>query len=230
MSYKGKYITVIIPAAGLGKRMKSKVSKQFIEIKNKPILAYTLDKFQNADFIDEIVLVLREDEITYTKENIIKKYKYTKVKNISEGGKERQNSVYNGLKKINELSDVVLIHDGARPFIKEETIKSSVDCAINNGACVVGVPVKDTIKIVNDDNVVSDTPDRSKLWSVQTPQAFKKEYIIKAYEESIENNIVCTDDSMLVERLGIKVNMIHGDYENIKITTPEDIKFAKTLL
>lgn len=220
---------VIIPAAGMGSRMQCNINKQYILLNDKPILVHTLEKFENCELIDAIILVVKGDEIEYCKENIVNRYGFRKVLKIVDGGKERQDSVYNGINAIEEC-DVVLVHDGARPFIKDEIIEDSINGAIKYDACVVGVPLKDTVKVVDNDNNIINTPDRRFLWAVQTPQSFKYEIIKKAYDIAYENNISGTDDSMLVENLGIKVKMIMGDYNNIKITTKEDLNFAEAIL
>ncbi len=230
MSYNGYNISVVIPAAGMGKRMKRKINKQYIKLNNKSILAHTVEKFERCEMIDEIVIVVRNDEIEYCKENVVKKYKFEKVSKIICGGEERQDSVYNGIKAINEACDIILIHDGARPLIDNKTIIRSIKETLVYDACVVGVPVKNTIKIVNSEGYISDTPDRNKLWAVQTPQIFKYDILNKAHKIAKQNSQKATDDSMLVEGIGYEVKMIMGSYDNIKITTPEDLSIAKAIL
>ncbi|WP_069651019.1 2-C-methyl-D-erythritol 4-phosphate cytidylyltransferase [Caloranaerobacter ferrireducens] len=230
MSYLGKYISVIVPAAGMGKRMNSKINKQFIKIKDVPVLARTLIQFNNCDYIDEIIVVTRYDEIDFCKKEVIEKYELYKVKNVIQGGRERQDSVYNGLKGVNKKSDIVLIHDGARPFIKREIIEENIKFALEYGACVTGVPVKDTIKKVDLNGEVVDTPNRKELWAIQTPQTFRYDLILKAYEKAQSDTFLGTDDSMLVERIGHKVKIVMGDYSNIKITTPEDLIIAEAIV
>ncbi|KGG80109.1 2-C-methyl-D-erythritol 4-phosphate cytidylyltransferase [Caloranaerobacter azorensis H53214] len=230
MSYLGKYISVIVPAAGMGKRMNSKINKQFIKIKDIPVLARTLMEFNKCDYIDEIIVVTRYDEIDFCQKEIIEKYKLDKVKKVIQGGKERQDSVYNGLKEVNKKSDIVLIHDGARPFVKRNIIEENIKFALEYGACVTGVPVKDTIKKVDLNGEIISTPNRKELWAIQTPQTFRYDLILKAYEKAKLDNFLGTDDSMLVERMGYKVKIVMGDYSNIKITTPEDLIIAETLV
>ena len=227
--YKGNYVSVIIAAAGMSNRMGSKINKQFIAIDNKPILVHTIEKFERCEFIDEIILVSKEEEVEYCRKEIVKKYKFKKVNNIVRGGKERQFSIYNGLLALGEKTDIVLTHDGARPFIKVEDIEKGIEGVIKYGACVIGVPVKDTIKVVEEDEKVHHTPKRSLLWSAQTPQCFWKELIKKGYEHAISESIIGTDDSSLVEHIGHDVKMIMGSYDNIKITTPEDLIIAESL-
>lgn len=223
--------TVIIPAAGKGKRMKNDKSKQYIELDGKPILAYTIDVFEKCNEIQNIILVVGKDEVDYCRKEIVEKYNYQKIIAILEGGKERQDSVYEGIKKVPEDSDIVLIHDGARPFIGAEQIKQTIDDGIKYGACVLGVKVKDTIKVVDDDNNIVDTPNRNNLWAIQTPQTFKKELIALAYQKAQNDNYCATDDSMLVEKyLDIKIKIVEGLYSNIKITTIEDLIIAKNFI
>ena len=228
--YKNRYISVIIAAAGMRNRMGSKINKQFISINNKPILAHTIEKFERCKYIDEIIVVAKENEIDYCRGEIVRRYGFSKVSTIVKGGKERQDSVYNGILALNEKSDIVLSHDGARPFVKTKNIMDGIDGALKYGACVIGVPVKDTIKVVGDYKNVDETPKRDILWAAQTPQCFKKNIIMEGYRKAIEDKFVGTDDSVLIERLGLNVKMIMGSYENIKITTPEDLIIAESIL
>ena len=227
--YKNNYVSVIIAAAGMSNRMGSKMNKQFIAIDGKPILAHTIEKFEKSRFVDEIILVLKEEEIEYCRKEIVKKYKFNKVANIIRGGKERQDSVYNGILALDERTSIVLIHDGARPFVKNNNIEDGIKGVIKDGACVIGVPVKDTIKVIGEDGTIDNTPRRSMLWAAQTPQCFFKDLLIRGYEKAIEDKFLGTDDSSIVERLGYEVKMIMGSYENIKITTPEDLILAESL-
>lgn len=220
---------VVIVAAGTGSRMKKDINKQFIKLNDKEIIAHTIDKFYNNKNIDDIVVVIREDEEEYFNENIKDKYGFTNLK-IAYGGKERQDSVFNGIKSLNKECEIVLIHDGARPFVTNDIIKRSIKEASEHNAIVVGVKVKDTIKVVSDNGNIMDTPDRSYLWCVQTPQVFKYDIITKAYEDAYDKDYYGTDDAMLVERIGYNVKMIEGSYNNIKITTQEDLEFGEQIL
>lgn len=220
---------VVIVAAGTGSRMKKDINKQFIKLKNKEIVAHTIEKFYNSENIDDIVVVIREDEEEYFNKNIKEKYGFTNIK-VAHGGNERQDSVFNGIKMLKKECDVVLIHDGARPFVTDDIIKKSINKANEHKAIVVGVKVKDTIKVVSDNGNIVDTPNRSYLWAVQTPQVFKYDIITKAYEDAYNNNYYGTDDAMLVERIGYNVKMIEGSYNNIKITTQEDLEFGEQIL
>lgn len=222
--------SVIIVAAGSGKRMKSAIAKQYIELKGRTILSYTVETFEKSDYIDEIILVTSSEAIDYVNENIVQKYNFKKVKAVVEGGKERQDSVYNGLKNVSNDCDVVLIHDGVRPFVGDSYIAKLESIAMELGACVLGAPVKDTIKVCNSEGYITDTPERSTLWLAQTPQCFKYDIIMKAYEKAYNEGYTGTDDSMLVEKTGVKVKMVEGDYNNIKITTPEDLYIGEVIL
>ena len=221
--------SVVIVSAGRGSRMKADINKQFLKLQNKEVIAHTIDKFYNNENIGEIIVVVREDEAEIFKINIIEKYGYKNIK-IAFGGSERQDSVYNGLKMVDENCKIVLIHDGARPFVNNETIDSAIESAKENKCVIVGVPVKDTIKVIDENNNVCDTPDRSTLWSIQTPQVFDYSLIMKAHEKAREDNYYGTDDSMLMEYFGQKVKVVEGSYNNIKITTTEDLKIGEEIL
>lgn len=230
MDLKDVFVSVIIPAAGMGRRMNSSINKQFMPLYKKPVLAHTIEKFVKCDNVNEIIVVVREDEINTCIDEVIKPYGLHKVKKIIAGGEERKDSVYNGLKEVCSQCRIILVHDGARPFVTEDHINSSIIGSLNHGACVVGVPVKDTIKIINSCNDILDTPNRETLWAVQTPQTFSYNLLIKAHEESTNMGYSATDDSMLVEKLGHTVKMIKGSYDNIKITTPEDLILGERIL
>ncbi len=227
----------IILAAGKGTRMQSRTPKQYLTLENKPVLFYSLDTFSKLDFIDEIILVVSEGESEYCRERVVDYYGIKKVRVITEGGAERYMSVWNGIKHVSEDVEYVMVHDSARPLITADTINRAYEVLINKGACVVGVSVKDTIKQVDEDAVVVETLPRNTLWAAQTPQCFKKEVLIEAYnnmyksfEEATWNGsvVAITDDAMIVEEYGdVKVCMVQGEYTNIKITTPEDIELAK---
>lgn len=221
--------SVVIVSAGRGSRMKADINKQFLKIKDKEVIAHTIDKFYNNENIGEIIIVVREDEKEFFKSNIIDKYGYKNIK-IAFGGPERQDSVYNGLKVLDKNCEIVLIHDGARPFVTDEIIEKSIKCAQKYNCAIVGVPVKDTIKIVNENNDVCDTPNRNTLWSIQTPQVFDYSLIMNAHEKAKADEYYGTDDSMLMEYLGYDVKVVEGSYNNIKITTPEDLKIAEEIL
>ena len=221
-------ISAIVLAGGRGKRMNYHKSKQFIEIKGKPVLVYTLEKFIYNKSIDEVILVLPEDEVDYCKKEVLQKYSL-KVDRIVIGGKERQDSVFNALEAM-EKANIVLMHDGARPFISAKIIEEGIKYANIYGAAAPGVTPKDTIKIKNEDNISVDTPDRNTLVAVQTPQCFKYDEIYQCHRKIKEENAIVTDDTSVVERYGHKVYLYEGDYTNIKITTPEDLILAERLI
>ena len=221
-------ISAIVLAGGRGKRMNYHKSKQFIEIKGKPVLVYTLEKFIYNKSIDEVILVLPEDEVDYCKKEVLQRYSL-KVDRIVIGGKERQDSVFNALEAM-EKANIVLIHDGARPFISEKIIEEGIKYANIYGAAAPGVTPKDTIKVKNEDNISVDTPDRNMLVAVQTPQCFKYDEIYQCHRKVKEENAIVTDDTSVVERYGHKVYLYEGDYTNIKITTPEDLILAERLI
>lgn len=220
--------TAIVLAAGQGKRMGTKVQKQYLEILGKPVLFYSLDVFQKSDIIDEIILVVGEHQEDYCQKEIVEKFHINKVSKIVTGGAERFHSVWNGLQEVVE-DGYVFIHDGARPFVTEELLLRAYETVQREKACVVGMPVKDTIKIADDEGFAKETPNRSYVWMVQTPQVFETFLVKGAYSLLMEQEIIqVTDDAMVVETmLRRKVKLVEGSYENIKITTPEDLKVAE---
>ena len=221
----------IVLAAGQGKRMNSSVQKQFLLLDGKPLIFYGLDAFEKSP-VAQIVLVTGADEISYCRTEIVEKYGFSKVTHIAAGGKERYHSVYEGLKAA-EGADYVLIHDGARPLLTKEIIDRALKGAEEYGACVAAMPVKDTIKMTDADCFVAATPDRSRLWQVQTPQAFFYPWIRQAYDklfsrEEYQQGI--TDDARVLETMSShRVKLIEGSYSNIKVTTPEDMAVAEAL-
>lgn len=222
----------IVLAAGQGKRMQSHVQKQFLLLNGRPLITYALEAFENSP-VDQIILVAGPDEIRYCQEEIAEKYGFSKVTKVIAGGRERYHSVYEGLKAA-EGAEYVLIHDGARPLLDQKMISRSLEGAKEYGACVVGMPVKDTIKTSGADGFVESTPDRSALWQVQTPQAFYYPWILEAYKKLFsreEYQQGVTDDGMVLESMTAhKVKLIEGSYFNIKVTTPEDMAVAEALL
>ncbi len=223
------YVSVVIVAAGKGTRMNMETNKQFIEIGGLPVLASTILKFENCCYVDEIILVVNDKDIIYCKSNIIDVYDIRKVKVITLGGPNRQDSVYNGLLEVEKSCDIVMIHDGARPFVKEDTIIENIAAACEYGAVCTAVPVKDTIKSSDEEGFVSDTLDRRFLWSVQTPQTFKYDIICKSHKKAKEEGYLGTDDAILAEKAGYKVKLVMGSYDNIKITTQEDLVIGEAI-
>jgi 2-C-methyl-D-erythritol 4-phosphate cytidylyltransferase len=224
----------IIVAGGQGKRIEGihpegKLPKQFLMLKDKPILAHTVDKFEECELIDEIILVAPEDYLEYCSQKVVDKYGFKKVRKVVSGGKERQDSVQLGLKACPESTSIVVVHDGVRPLISPDKISESIRICREKRAVVLAVPVKDTVKRVEHGNIIT-TLDREKLWLTQTPQTFEYKLILDAYEKAKESKFTGTDDSALVERLGFEVTILEGDYRNIKITTMEDLQVAEKLL
>ncbi len=219
----------VIVAAGRGTRMNTDINKQYIEIAEKPILARTVEVFESSRHISEIILVVNESDIMYCKQSIVDMCGAVKVKAIVSGGEERQNSVYNGLCEIDKACDVVVIHDGARPFVTHKIISDSIEAAGRYGASCVAVPVKDTIKAGDHEGFISSTLERSVLWSVQTPQSFRYRLIMDAHIKAEAEGFYGTDDAVLVERLGVRTRLIMGSYENIKITTQEDLVLGEAI-
>ncbi len=226
----GGRITAIILAAGKGSRMRSDIPKQFMILKDYPVLYYSLKAFQESP-VDDIVLVAGEDSVEYCRKDIVDRYNLTKVSKIVAGGAERYDSVHNGLIAA-DGARYVLIHDGARPCITQKIIRDSIDAVKVYSACTVGVPVKDTIKIVDGNQMGVETPDRSRLWQVQTPQSFDRGLLLTCYDGLAHDKCqVITDDTMIVERYSsVRTKVIMGAYENLKITTPEDLKIASNFL
>lgn len=221
-------VSAIVLAGGRGKRMGSVQSKQYIDLNGRPILYYTLNRFINNNNIDKVILVIPEDELEYCQREVLDKYNLI-VDSIALGGKERQDSVYNGLKKA-EGSDIVLIHDGARPFVSKKIIDDGIRYAEIYGAAAPGVMPKDTIKVKNTEGFSVETPERSRLVAVQTPQIFNYDMILKCHEKVKENKLEVTDDTMVAELFGNDVYLYEGEYTNIKITTPEDLILAQYLV
>ena len=211
-----------------GKRMGGGKSKQYLQLGGRPVIINTLALFQQSPLIDEIVLVSPPKEIALTRQ-LVGEAALTKVIRIIEGGKERQDSIRNGLNSLDYSTEIVVIHDGVRPFLREEHLNATIEAAKESGAALLAVPVKDTVKEV-DNGSVGRTVPREKLWLAQTPQVFSYEIIKEAYRYAEEKKVVGTDDSFLVESMGGRVRIVAGSYENIKITTPEDLIFADALL
>ncbi|GAA0801491.1 2-C-methyl-D-erythritol 4-phosphate cytidylyltransferase [Faecalicatena orotica] len=225
------HCTAIVLAAGQGKRMGTKVHKQYLELAGKPVLYYSLKAFAYSDVIDEIYLITGPGEEEHCRREIIEKYEIPKVTKILPGGAQRYHSVWNGVQEMEE-EGYVFIHDGARPFVNHEIIERVFQEVIHHKACVVGMPVKDTIKVVDDNEFVKNTPDRKSLWMIQTPQVFENHLIKGAYSMLMrESYINVTDDAMVVEQmLKYPIKLVCGSYENIKITTPEDLDIAEVMI
>lgn len=223
----------IVLAAGQGKRMGTRIQKQFLDLGGYPVLFYSLNAFEKSQ-VDQVILVTGKQEMEFCRQDLVERYGFSKVKAVVAGGAERYHSVCEGLKQVPDSSNIVLIHDGARPFVDSEIIDRTIEAAEQFGACAAGMPSKDTVKIADENGFAASTPDRSRVWMVQTPQAFSRSLICQAYETmmgdaSLQQGV--TDDAMVVERLtGVPVRLVEGSYENIKVTTPEDMEVAAAIL
>ncbi len=220
----------IIVAGGSGKRMLRDLPKQFLSLDGIPVLTRTLSKFEKAMSVVRIVLVVPEEDMDYAKDEIVDKHRILKVEHIQAGGKTRQDSVRKGLEMVDDRDDIIVIHDGVRPFLSEELIDLSIREAVRNGAVVPVIPLTDTVKLVGEDGIIRNTLGRNDLRLAQTPQAFRREIILEAYRNAYREGFYGTDDASLVERMGVSVKTIPGSYDNIKITTPGDIILGKLLL
>lgn len=240
MVMEKKKIAAVVLAAGQGKRMGTETAKQYLLLDGKPVLYYALHAFEKSE-VDIIVLVTGKDEIEYCKEEIVNKFGFQKVRAVVPGGKERYHSVACGiqaLKKLAEDIEVVHIHDGARPFVTPAMISKLNKETRQKEACVIGTPVKDTIKIADEDGCCAQTPPRNMVWAVQTPQTFSFELVSDAYEKLLaceekllSQGVQITDDAMVVEKMtDKKVSLVEGEYTNIKLTTPEDLVIAEAFL
>ena len=223
-------VIVLIPAAGLGRRMGSSVHKQYLCLQGRPILSHTLSVFDRHPRVDHIYVIAPPDQVDFCRQDIVEPGRFAKVRDIVAGGAERQDSVRLGLEACQaQADDIVLIHDGVRPLFDGGLLDGVLKAVEVHGSCVVGVPVKDTIKEVVEGFAVA-TPERKRLWAAQTPQAFRYSEILAGHRLAFEQNFYGTDDASLLEWQGKSVAMVEGSYRNIKITTPEDLLIAEALL
>lgn len=231
-----KRCTAILLAAGQGTRMGSEIQKQYLLIGDRPVLFYALRTFEKSEVIDDVILVTGAGQTEYVRKEFVEKYHFTKVTRIVGGGRERYHSVWEGLKAVRKEGSLrdryIFIHDSARPFLTEEILRRAYRDVQEYRACVVGVPSKDTVKLVDEKAFSVETPDRRFVWIIQTPQVFDASIIIEAYTRMMSRGeIQATDDAMAVENeFHIPVHMTEGSYENIKITTPEDLDIAKVFV
>ena len=207
-----------------------RTKKPYLELDDRPILSHTIGVFDQSSVVDAIFVIVDEMDFDVCRSAVIGPYDFQKVAGLVSGGETRQDSVCNGLKALPKDTDFVVVHDGVRPFVTDEMIFTCLEAAADWGAAVAAVPVKDTIKITDSDGFVVDTPDRSRLWSVQTPQVFRRDLLIEAHQHARQEGIQLTDDAALVEQLGLKVKCVMGSYSNLKITTPEDLIVAEGLM
>jgi len=221
----------IIPAAGAGVRMQTDRPKQFLDLNGSPVLVRTLEVFQTCPVIDSIVLVTPEQDVEYTRKEIVDKYGLTKVEKVVAGGERRQDSVRLGLEAWEGHNGLILIHDGVRPLVTADLIVRAIGAAKENRAVITAMPAKETVKEVDENALVVKTYDRQKVWLVQTPQVFQYEDILMAHQRAIrEDWEEVTDDALLMEKVGIPVKVIEGSEDNIKVTTPRDMELARFLI
>jgi len=220
----------IVPAAGSGNRMGRELSKQYLSLGGMPLLVHTLNAFEKCPLVDALLVVVPPSDVEAVRTGMLPRWNLKKLAGVIPGGKERQDSVRAGIEALDRDTDIVIVHDAVRPFITVGLIENCIRAAEKEGAATVGVPVKDTVKEVGADGRVVRTCDRNLLWLTQTPQAFRRDIIENAHRAAVRDGYRGTDDTSLVERIGIAVRMIRGDYGNIKITTPEDLVIAEALL
>lgn len=223
-------LRVVIAAAGTGSRMKSKINKQYMLLKERPILTYSLDIFEQYQAVDEIIIVAHPRETEYCEKEIVKKFGYHKVKKVIPGGEQRQDSVWAGLLELGEDTDYVAVHDGARPLLTSNLLSELLKTAQEWGAAIPGIYARDTLKMVDRDGFVGNTLDRSSTVFIQTPQVFRYSELYQAYEMALEEDFKSTDDAALFEKYIGRVKVVPGNYNNLKITTPEDLIIAQSLL
>lgn len=222
-------IAAVFPAAGQGKRMRAGRNKVFLELAGLPILVHTLRRFSQSAKIDYLVVVVAAEEVEEIR-TLLGRVPDLKPFQVVAGSTERQYSIANGLAALPDDADVVLVHDAARPLVTVQTIEAVIKAAQENGGAIAAVPEKNTVKMVSSDGLVAKTPPRETLWEVQTPQGFRKDLLLEAYRKAKEENFLGTDDSSLVERLHVPVKVVESEYQNIKITTPEDLVIAEALI
>jgi 2-C-methyl-D-erythritol 4-phosphate cytidylyltransferase len=230
MSKARPRVVVIVPAAGAGTRIGGSVKKQFLLLRDKPIIAHTLQRFEHCSDVDEIAVAVPEQQIAEM-ESIVSRYRLHKVSMVTVGGEKRQDSVYNALRRLSlGPSDIVLVHDGVRPFVESRRITHAIKACKEYDAAVLAVQPKDTIRRSRSGNFFDQTLDRNALWLVQTPQAFKGTLLMKAFKKAKADKFYGTDEAVLVERIGVKARIVEGSYDNIKITTQEDIELGQLIL
>lgn len=222
-------VAVIVAAGGSGTRMGGSRAKQYLPLGGVPLIVHVLRRFQECPLIGKILLVVPGGDIPFVREEIINKYGVAAVTSVTPGGRERQDSVRNGLLLTAEEDRIVLVHDGARPFVTPGLIDAVIRAARETGAVCPGIPLRDTVKSAGEDGMVAKTLDRDRLWAVQTPQGFRREILLEAFRRAGEEGFYGTDEASLVERTGRPVRIIRGAGENIKITTPEDLLLGEYL-
>ncbi|WP_447971126.1 2-C-methyl-D-erythritol 4-phosphate cytidylyltransferase [Nitrospira sp. M1] len=224
------HVAAVVPAAGRGARMGGATPKQFLSLGDIPLLVHSLQTLDAVEAISEIIVVIPEADRQYCQEAVVDRFHIQKVSQIVPGGRRRQDSVRHGVLALKTIPDVVVVHDGVRPFVSREIVEQAVESALKHGAALVAIPMKDTVKRVNEHRVVEATLSREQLWLAQTPQVFRYSWLVEAHEMAEAKNIDATDDAGLVEQLGYPVTIVQGSVFNIKITRPEDIALGEAIL
>jgi 2-C-methyl-D-erythritol 4-phosphate cytidylyltransferase len=223
-------VVAVVPAAGLGSRMGGTTPKQYLSLGGLPLLVYSLQVFEHLEIIREIILSVPASDLEYCRREIVKPFGLKMVTKVVAGGTRRQDSVWNGLAAISPIPDGVLVHDGVRPFIEEKVVRKVIHCAGQTGAAVVAMPFHDTVKRVDLAGIIQETLKREELWQIQTPQVFRYDWLIEAYQQAQEQQWAVTDDASLLERMGYPVSVVEGSCFNIKVTKPEDLVFGEAIL
>jgi 2-C-methyl-D-erythritol 4-phosphate cytidylyltransferase len=224
------WVTAVVPAAGRGVRMGTGVPKQFLTLGSVPLLVHALQTFEASPIISDIILVVPQDDCQFCRDNIVPTHGLKKVTQVVAGGRRRQDSVLNGVRAAKSTTDIVVIHDAVRPFVSLSMITQVVDAVRNHGAAIIAIPMRDTVKRVNPDGLITETLNREELWLAQTPQAFRYDLLLQAHEQGEADGVDATDDAFLVERLGRFVAIVQGSSDNIKVTRPEDLHMGQAIL
>ncbi len=225
-----EWVAAVVPAGGYGTRMGNETPKQFLHLGDVPLLIHALRVLESSRTISEIVLVVPEDAITYCQNELLPQFALAKVSTVTGGGVRRQDSVWNGLQAVDERTKIVVVHDAVRPFVTGAMVEQVVESAGTHGAAIVAIPCHDTVKRVAQDGMIETTLDRQRLWSAQTPQAFKIELLREAHQSSRQTGAEATDDAFLVEQIGHRVAVVNGSPDNIKVTCPEDLVMGEAIL
>ena len=225
-----KRVAALIPAAGSGVRMGGHVAKPFLQLNGREILAHTLDVFERTALVDDVWVIVGAGNLDACRQDIVKRYGFKKVRGVVPGGASRQESVWRGLQRVDAAVDLVVVHDGVRPFVTETVLQATLACAAEHGAAVSAIPLSDTLKRVSLQGEVEATVPRENLWRTQTPQAFRRQLLETAHQQARQRNLCATDDAGLLESLGHTVRVVPGLEGNIKITTPDDLNLSERLL
>lgn len=225
-----EWVAAVVPAGGSGTRMGNETPKQFLRLGDVPVLIHALRVFESSRTITEIVVVVPQDAVTYCQQELLPQFSLSKISSVTCGGARRQDSVWNGLQVVDKRTNIVVVHDAVRPFVTGAVVEQVVERARTNGAAIAAIPLHDTVKRVTPDGMIETTLNRQRLWSAQTPQAFKLELLREAHRSSRQSGVEATDDAFLVEQIGHHVAIVNGSPDNIKITCPEDLGMGEAIL